>query len=109
MDNVKIQQLKRGTLEMILLSLISKHGCSYGYAILNELDKIGDDFFRNSKPGTVYPVLYRLESEGLIKVMDEQGLDSQKKKYKITVQGQKALENMISIWNHYVLVVGKFI
>lgn len=94
---------------MILLSLISKYGCSYGYAILNALDQMGDDLFRNSKPGTVYPVLYRLEAEGLIKVMDEQGLGSQKKKYSITVQGKAALENMIDIWNHYVSVVGKFI
>lgn len=109
MENVKIQQLKRGTLEMILLSLISKHGCSYGYALLNALDQMGEDLFRNSKPGTVYPVLYRLEAEGFIRVINDQGSDSPKKKYSITDQGEAALENMISLWNHYVAVVDKFI
>lgn len=94
---------------MILLSLIAKHGCTYGYAILNALDQMGEEFFRNSKPGTVYPVLYRLEAEGLIKVVDEQGAETQRKQYSITVQGKTALENMVSDWNHYVSVVDKFI
>lgn len=109
MENVKVQQLKRGSLEMILLSLIAKHECSYGYAILNALDEMGEDLFRNSKPGTVYPILYRLEAENLISVIQEQGTESQRKKYEITSQGKDVLENMINVWHHYISVVEKFI
>jgi len=94
---------------MILLSLISKHGCSYGYAIINALDQMGEEVFRNAKPGTVYPVLYRLEAEGLIRVLTDQCEESQRKKYEITDQGERALQNMIGIWKHYVSVVEHFL
>lgn len=109
MDNSQVQQLKRGTMEMILLSLIGNHNCSYGYAILNVLDQTGEDLFRNSKPGTIYPILYRLEAEKLIRAVDDNEKGSQRKKYKITPQGKKALEDMIDVWNRYISVVNKFI
>ncbi len=109
MDNLKVQQLKKGTLEMILLSLIENYNCSYGYAILNALDQMGEDCFRNPKAGTVYPVLYRLEAQNLIKAVDEQTDLSTKRKYELTPQGKKALKNMIENWKHYISVVNKFI
>lgn len=107
MDNSKVQQLKRGTLEMVLLSLIYKHDYTYGYAILNALDEMGGEFFRNSKPGTVYPVLYRLEAENLISIAEEN--ESQKRKYKITPQGIKALESMTKTWHEYIAAVDNFL
>lgn len=109
MDNTNVQQLKRGTLEMILLSLICKHDCSYGYAILNELDQKGEECFRNPKAGTIYPVLYRLEAKNLIRVVEAQGVESQKRKYEVTAEGQEALQEMIESWQHYISVVEKFI
>lgn len=109
MDIPKMQQLKRGSLEMILLSLISNHNCSYGYAILNALDEMGEDLFRNSKPGTVYPVLYRLEADNLIQVVEDANTASQKKRYEITSKGTEELKKMIDVWQHYVDVVNKFI
>lgn len=105
MDNSKVQQLKRGTLDMVLLALIYKHDYSYGYAILNALDEMGGEFFRNSKPGTVYPALYRLEAENLITVDEEKETGSQRRKYKITTQGIVALEDMIQTWHEYVATV----
>ncbi len=128
MDSSNIQQLKRGTLEMILLSLIYKHGCSYGYAILNELDRLGGDFFRNPKAGTVYPVLYRLEERNLIRETDalcnsetskngrkkqdsdpQKAREQHKRSYELTDEGVKALSNMIQQWQSYVLAVDKLI
>ncbi len=108
MDVAKLKQLKRGSLEMILLSLISKYNCTYGYAILNALDEMGDDLFRNSKPGTIYPVLYRLEADGLIEVIEDEEALSQKKRYKITQKGVDELEDMVKNWKHYIEVVNKF-
>lgn len=109
MDMPRIQQLKRGSLEMILLSLISNYNCSYGYAIMNALDKMGEDFFRNTKPGTVYPVLYRLESNNLIQLVEDANVSSQKKRYEITSKGTEELKKMTIEWQRYVDIVNKFI
>lgn len=109
MDNTKVQQLKRGTLEMILLSLIANHGCTYGYAIITALERLGEDIFVNAKPGTVYPVLYRLEEEGLICVVDTPGSESNRKKYAVTPKGEMELKEMIDTWNHFSSVVDSFI
>ena len=109
MDYINVQQLKRGTLEMIVLSLIYKHDCSYGYAILNKLDQMGEECFRNPKAGTIYPVLYRLEAQNLIRVVNEQGADSQRRKYEVTDEGKETLKKMMESWQHYISVVNKFI
>lgn len=109
MDNIDIQQLKRGTLEMILLSLICRHGCSYGYAILNKLDEMGEDCFGDPKSGTVYPVLYRLEEKKLIRALDTRDSGTQKRRYEVTDEGRAALESMTETWRHYIAVVDKFI
>ena len=87
-------QLKRGTLDVILLSLIGEHGCTYGYSILDKMSELGGEFFENPKPGTVYPVLYRLEKEGYIEVTgsDRQGGPT-RKIYQVTDKGREKLKN----------------
>lgn len=102
--NNKIQQLKRGTLEMIILFLINNKNCSYGYAIINEFNELGDYFFKNAKPGTIYPILYRLEDDGLIYTIKDDKV-SQKKQYKLTKLGKTELNNMIVTWRNYVSTV----
>ena len=108
-DNINVQ-FKRGTLDLILLSLIEKHGCNYGYVILEKMAEIGGQFFDNPKPGTVYPVLYRLEKDGFISVS---GSDSKggpaRKLYSVTAEGKKKLKADIASWRDYNLVVEKFI
>ena len=58
------QQLKKGILEMLVLKLICD-APNYGYELLNQLKEQSKLLFR-LKEGTLYPILYRLEDEGLI-------------------------------------------
>ena len=58
------RELKRGTLEMILLRLLAE-GEMYGYQLVSKLEQRSDGQFR-IKEGTLYPVLYRLEDAGLV-------------------------------------------
>lgn len=59
------QQFKKGALEMVLLSIISRNR-TYGYEIILHLNHPETPLFQNIKEGTLYPVLYRLEDSGLV-------------------------------------------
>lgn len=100
MNDKIIQQLKRGTLEIIILSLIKDKKCGYGYAIISTLIEKGGLFFRNTNAGTVYPLLYRLEKEGYISV--DNSIETNQKKYIITKTGLEYYEQNIRLWNEYV-------
>lgn len=64
MDNKYVQQFKKGSLEMILLSLIGRKE-TYGYEIITELNSSAS-VLGYAKEGTIYPILYRLQEAELI-------------------------------------------
>ena len=64
MDNRYVQQFKKGSLEMILLSLIGRKE-TYGYEIITELNDSAS-VLGYAKEGTIYPILYRLQEAELI-------------------------------------------
>lgn len=98
MENKFAQQLKKGSLDMVVLRLILKKQ-TYGYEILQELERLGRDFF-TLKEGTLYPVLYRLEDNGLIESSWQQGhgRSAPKKYYSVTEKGQKAYLEYRELW-----------
>ena len=57
------RQLKKGVFEILVLKLLSE-GEKYGYELLMELKERGGEMFA-VKEGTLYPILYRLEDDGL--------------------------------------------
>lgn len=58
------RQMKKGVLEILVLKLLEQHE-KYGYQMIMELKDKSGDFF-SLKEGTLYPILYRLEEEGLV-------------------------------------------
>lgn len=90
---------------MIVLKLICEKD-TYGYEILQELEKKGGDFF-TLKEGTLYPVLYRLEDNGLIisKWQAGEGRNTPKKYYSITETGGKAYEEYQATWKRFQLCI----
>ena len=59
-----MQQLKKGVLEMLVLEALCDDP-TYGYELLGRLKERSGGLFI-LKEGTLYPILYRLEDEGLI-------------------------------------------
>src|SRR3990170_533663 len=98
------RELKRGTLEMILLKLLTG-GEMYGYQLVSTLEeRIGQQF--QIKEGTVYPVLYRLEDAGLVEARWEtleRGVP--RKYYRLTEAGAKRLRKLVDEWRAFVLAV----
>jgi len=89
------KQLKKGVIEILMLSLLSREKM-YGYQLLQELDGRSNGVFR-MKEGTLYPVLYRLEDNGYIESFWEQESEKRsvpRKYYRITDSGMNALISM---------------
>jgi PadR family transcriptional regulator len=98
------KELKRGTLEMILLRLISERQM-YGYELAATLEKRGGSLFR-LKEGTLYPVLYRMEKAGNIEARWEtleRGVP--RKYYRLTKTGVKFLEARIAEWKEFTAAI----
>ena len=103
------QQLKKGVLEMLVLRLICCKP-TYGYELLTSLrEKSGGRFVL--KEGTLYPILYRLEDEGMIRAKWSQGEGrvAPKKIYEATEAG--VLENIrrMSLWKEFTETVNGFL
>jgi DNA-binding PadR family transcriptional regulator len=61
------KELIRGTLKPIILKLLSEHGKMYGYEICQTIKQLTSDQLI-LKEGSLYPALYKLKDEGLLKV-----------------------------------------
>lgn len=91
------RELKRGTLEMILLKLLSQRPM-YGYELIAALERRGGEPFQ-LKEGTLYPVLYRLEDAGMVDARWEtleRGVP--RKYYYLTETGVRELQVLIDQW-----------
>ncbi len=98
------REMKRGTLEMILLKLLSERPM-YGYELVSTLEQRGGEQFQ-LKEGTLYPVLYRLENAGLIEPKWEtleRGVP--RKYYRLTAAGTEQLKGLLEDWRDFVAVV----
>ena len=91
-------QMKKGVLDMLVLKLLSKEEM-YGYQIISELKvKSGERFLL--KEGTLYPILYRLEDDSLVKSYwrEVQGKGVPRKYYQITSEGRDTLKEIAQLW-----------
>lgn len=105
MDTIYLQQLKRGTMEMIFLSLIEKQSL-YGSEVMSILNNEGAPYFSGAREGSVYPVFYRLEDAGLIQSVPN---GRQKKNFIITAEGRERLSQMKETWVGFVEKVDYFL
>ena len=110
MDSKYIQQFKKGSLEMILLCLISRKE-TYGYEIITELNNSGAAVLGYAKEGTVYPILYRLQEAELIqcRIAPAEANGGSKKYYSLTEKGRNTLAELIGFWGRYTACVNGFI
>lgn len=81
-------QMLKGTLEGCILAIISKDE-TYGYEISRQLGEYG---FGSIAEGTIYPLLLRLEKNGLVTAVYRQSdLGPKRKYYSLTDKGKTEL------------------
>ena len=89
--------LVAASLRPLMLSILD-HGESYGYAIIQRIHTLSDGELRWTD-GTLYPVLHRLEAEGLIaSTWRASEVGRRRKYYRLTPAGQRALETEKRHW-----------
>ncbi len=77
-------QYKKGVLELCVLALLTKRDC-YGYEISDRLSERID-----IADGTVYPILRKLKSDGLLTTyLQEESGGPPRKYYKLTKLGRE--------------------
>lgn len=102
------QQLKKGVLEMLVLKQICDKP-TYGYELLTALKEKSKGHFV-LKEGTLYPILYRLEDDGLIRAAwsPGQGRMTPKKMYAATEAGREENVRRLAVWRGFQDTVNGF-
>ncbi|WLR54704.1 PadR family transcriptional regulator [Mesobacillus subterraneus] len=88
-------QMLKGILDGCLLSII-KEGEIYGYELAAKLESYG---FHSFSEGTIYPLLLRMQKEGLVSTTLRKSTAGPKRKYySLTEKGELELEQFINRW-----------
>lgn len=96
-----ITELRRGSLTMAVLGCLNQP--HYGYALLQTLQQAGVSIDAN----TLYPLLRRLENQGLL-ASDWDTTESRPRKYyNINQTGKEALTLLMSEWERMQYSMGK--
>jgi PadR family transcriptional regulator PadR len=88
-----IQELRRGTVVLACLLLLRTPG--YGYALLEELRDLGFTVDAN----TLYPLLRRLESQGMLASAWNTEEARPRKFYRISPDGERLAVSLLADWN----------
>lgn len=91
-----LAQARKGIVELFVLELLRRRGRLHGYGIVQALDELGDLVAGVS---TVYPVLKRLENDGLVAASWETDTPGNPRKYyEIAPAGTAFLERAQAEW-----------
>ena len=101
-DNVMLE-LRRGVIVLAVLSQLEAE--QYGYSLMKSLADKG----LNVDQGTLYPLLRRLESQGLLQSSWRVEADRPRRYYSISIQGKALLPRLKQEWNSLVQTLDRLI
>jgi PadR family transcriptional regulator len=87
-----ILELRRGVIVLVVLSQLDKE--QYGYSLINGLKENGLEIDQ----GTLYPLLRRLESQGLLKSNWRIEADRPRRYYMLSDEGRALLPRLKQEW-----------
>ena len=104
-----IQNLTKNCNESLILAILFKEK-KHGYQLALELEERSQNQFKFNH-GTLYPILHKLEKDGLIKgVWKQEGPVRKRKYYNITARGKSYIESQLNEWKkfyqHFFEIVG---
>lgn len=98
----------QGTLALMVLKTLDLLGPLHGYGIARRIEQISGDLLAVNQ-GTLYPVLLKLEQEGVI--ASEWGVSENNRKarfYRLTRDGRKQLQAETRGWEQTAAIIGRF-
>jgi len=85
----------KGTLQTILLKILKDHGKMYGYEITQRVKELSDGRILLTE-GSLYPMLHRLESEGMLKTETVMMGKRVRKYYALTAEGRSLAKERVN-------------
>ncbi|HYC85593.1 MAG TPA: PadR family transcriptional regulator [Chryseosolibacter sp.] len=85
----------RGTIKTIILKLLAQNRHMYGYEITQRVAELSGDGIKLTY-GALYPILYKLESEGMLITVTEIVDNRARKYYSLTPEGKKLAKVKVS-------------
>jgi transcriptional regulator len=99
--------LLQGTLDLMVLRVVSTMGPLHAYGIASRLEQISRDALRLNQ-GTLYPALVRLEQRGWMKAAWRKTENNREAKYySLTKAGERALHDETERWREVSGLVDK--
>ncbi len=97
-DQDRRTQLLHGVLDMCLMSIIDEEA-SYGYEMVRKLRERGLDL---ASEGSIYPLLSRLQKQGMIESYLVQSSEGPARKYyRMSDSGRSALQQWRADWSGF--------
>lgn len=97
------KEIRRGSLVLIVLILLKKP--THGYELLTRIEKATI----NMDSDTLYPLLRRLEAQGLLSSRWEMENPRPRKIYELTSLGKKTVTEMKKVWKDYGTTIERMI
>src|SRR5215813_4270347 len=97
----------QGSLDLLVLKILSRRGRLHGYAIMSAISAMSDDVLRVEE-GSLYPALHRMEEAGWIRaewINKENGRRA--RIYELTNAGRKQLASEESRWQAVTAAVSR--
>jgi PadR family transcriptional regulator, regulatory protein PadR len=94
----------KGHLDALVLAVLAD-APAHGYAVIEELKRRSEGAFDLAE-GTVYPVLHRLEADGLLASTWSTAAGRRRRVYRLTRRGRGALAARRDEWRVFARAVG---
>lgn len=101
------RELLRGSTNLLILSILENENM-YGYQMIKKL-KIESENLFEFQEGTLYPILHKLEQNGLISAYWDDFSGKKRKYYTITEEGKKQLKTKKHEWEIFTTKVNQVI
>jgi PadR family transcriptional regulator PadR len=96
-------ELVKGSTELLVLSLL-RGRAMHGYEIIKEIRTRSEGHLRVGE-GSLYPLLHRLEREGLVTAEWGARSGRDRRYYRLTPRGEAALDERRQVWRRHVRAV----
>jgi PadR family transcriptional regulator PadR len=95
------KELLKGTLKTIILKLLKEHGKMYGYEMTQKVKELSQGELLLTE-GALYPMLHKLEAEGLLQVDRVLIGKRVRKYYQLTPSGEDAVIHKLEEFQSFV-------
>lgn len=102
------KELLKGTLEVIVLKLLSEHGKMYGYELSQKVKEQTEGKI-HLKDGSLYPALHKLTKDGILTYEEVNIGKRVRKYYKLTSKGEQQKVTLVDEMRDFIRTIENII